>query len=116
MSIENELSKLTDAVLKLAGAIAAQEAPQPAAETKPKASKPKAEKAPEPEPPAAAPDDEPAATVEDVREATKQLAALNRDAAVAVLKQFGASKVPEVKEADYGAFVAAAQAKAKELS
>lgn len=114
MSIENELSKLTDALVALRESIvgAAQETPQPAAERKP----PKVSKPPEPEPPAAEPSDEPAATVDDVREATKQLAALSRDAAVAVLKQFGASKVPEVKEADYGAYVAAAQAKVKELS
>lgn len=68
--------------------------------------------------PAAAPTPAPAVAVAGSQPTFKQTAdvlvlmceKVSRDAAVALLKQFGASKVPELKPAQYGDFIAAAQA------
>jgi antitoxin (DNA-binding transcriptional repressor) of toxin-antitoxin stability system len=93
---------------------------KPVAEIKPeKAAKAKAEPkveaaapAAEPEQPAATPAAEaaPAIAIADVNAAIIGLAkAKGRDAAVAVLKEFGVAKAPELKPEQYAAVVAAAQ-------
>lgn len=81
-----------------------------------KAETPKAETAATPEPKAdAAPaaDDAPEVTYQDAAAAITQLSKVKgRDAAVALLKKFGASKLPEVKPEDFAAIVADAKAQA----
>lgn len=88
---------------------------KPAKKGKPeKTETPKQEVAATPEPkeeavPAA--DDAPEVTYQDAAAAITQLSkAKGRDAAVALLKKFGASKLPEVKPEDFAAIVADATA------
>lgn len=79
-----------------------------------KAETPKQEVAATPEPKeevAPAADDAPVVTYQDAAAAITALSkAKGRDAAVALLKKFGASKLPEVKEEDFAAIVANANA------
>lgn len=79
-----------------------------------KAETPKQEVAATPEPKeevAPVADDAPAVTYQDAAAAITALSkAKGRDAAVALLKKFGASKLPEVKEEDFAAIVADANA------
>ena len=79
-----------------------------------KAKTPKVEQAATPEPKeeaAPAADDEPDATYQDAAAAITALSKTKgRDAAVALLKKFGASKLPEVKPEDFAAIVAEAKA------
>lgn len=92
---------------------------KPAKKGKPeKAETPKQEAAATPEPkeevaPAADEDEGPVATYQDAATAITQLSKVKgRDAAVALLKKFGASKLPEVKPEDFNAIVAEANAQA----
>lgn len=79
---------------------------------------PKQEPVATPEPkeevaPAADEDEGPAATYQDAATAITQLSKVKgRDAAVALLKKFGASKLPEVKPEDFNAIVAEANVQA----
>jgi hypothetical protein len=79
-----------------------------------KAEAPKVEQAATPEPKeeaAPAADDAPEVTYQDAAAAITALSKTKgRDAAVALLKKFGASKLPEVKPEDFAAIVAEAQA------
>lgn len=81
-----------------------------------KAEAPKVEQAATPEPKeeaAPAADDAPEVTYQDAAAAITALSKTKgRDAAVALLKKFGASKLPEVKPEDFAAIVAEAQAAA----
>lgn len=62
---------------------------------------------------APAADDAPEVTYQDAAAAITQLSKVKgRDAAVALLKKFGASKLPEVKPEDFAAIVADAKAQA----
>lgn len=96
---------------------------KPAKKGKPeKAETPKPEVVATPEPkeevaPAADEDEDedegPAATYQDAATAITQLSKVKgRDAAVALLKKFGASKLPEVKPEDFNAIVAEANTQA----
>ena len=92
---------------------------KPAKKGKPeKAETPKQEPVATPEPkeevaPVADEDEGPAATYQDAATAITQLSKVKgRDAAVALLKKFGASKLPEVKPEDFNAIVAEANAQA----
>jgi hypothetical protein len=83
-----------------------------------KAETPKVETAATPEPKEevapAADEDAPAATYQDAAQAITALSKIKgRDAAVALLKKFGASKLPEVKPEDFDAIVAAANEQAQ---
>lgn len=61
------------------------------------------------EPSAAKAGEAPAATYDDAANAVTKLARTKgRDAAIAVLSQFGATKLPEVKPEDFAAVIAAA--------
>ena len=120
MSLESTLNKLVAAIeANTAAIVAANEtmSPAPVSTTAepPKPSSVSAEPAPETPPrpkPEPKPEPEaPAATVDKKALAAKviELAkAKGRDAAAALLAEFGATKVPEVKDEDYGAVFAKA--------
>ena len=98
---------------------AAVEETKPAKKGKPeKAETPKQEPVATPEPkeevaPAADEDEGPVATYQDAATAITQLSKVKgRDAAVALLKKFGASKLPEVKPEDFNAIVTEANVQA----
>ena len=116
MSLEDKIDGLTAAINKLADAlhgesVVAVEEPAPRVD-KPKKAKaePKAEPVPEPAPEPEAP---PADKITSTQVAQALVALMKdkgRDAGVAVLQQFGASKVPEIKAKDYPKVLAAIKA------
>jgi hypothetical protein len=132
MSLENALQENTAAIRDLIAAmqgapVAAPVVAEPKAEAPAKTEKkakaekaetPKVEAAATPEPKEevapVADEDAPDATYQDAAQAITALSKIKgRDAAVALLKKFGASKLPEVKPEDFNAIVAAANEQAQ---
>jgi hypothetical protein len=121
MSLESKIETLTASIDRLIEALgnasipadASEAPPAPAPKVdKPKKAKPepKVEPAPEPAPEPEAP---PADKVTSTQVAQALVALMKdkgRDAGVAVLQQFGASKVPEIKAEDYPSVLAAIKA------
>lgn len=109
MSLEIAIQENTAAINALIAILgakgfepAAAPAPKEAPATKKEKATPKVEEAPEPATVAEA------VTYDQAAEAIQQLAKTKgRDAAIAVLKQFGASKLPDVDAKDFAAVVAA---------
>jgi hypothetical protein len=130
VAIQENTAAIRDLIAAMQGApVAAPVVTEPKAEAPAKTEKkakaekaetPKVEAAATPEPkeevaPAADEGPEaPAATYQDAAQAITALSKIKgRDAAVALLKKFGASKLPEVKPEDFDAIVAAANEQAQ---